>query len=150
MVNEIQFINYARNITGSAFIKNISLADNYSVINFYSSFYEYKKDNPNSLITKKDYTEYFRIGNKIEKILVIENIRLLRQFPTLVGAKMKLPFYGKTYSIEIDRASVNEYLGFKIEDLKIEDDFWTVGFVDPIVYNKQGIKDFINNFIKVN
>lgn len=149
MVNEIQFMNYARNITGSAFIKNISLADNYSVINFYSSFYEYKNNNHNSLITKKAYKEYFKIDKKIEKIFVIENVRLLRQFPTLFGAKMTLQFDGKTYSIDIDRASLNEYLGFKVEDLKKEDDSWTVGFVNPIGYDDKKRKEFMNKFGKV-
>ncbi|MFF5994303.1 hypothetical protein AAGS61_06050 [Lysinibacillus sp. KU-BSD001] len=145
-LDENELKDYASNITGSTFIKSISLADNYSVIEFYNNFEEYKNDNPDSLLKEDDYKGYFETGDAIEKILVIENVRLLRQFPALTGAKMTLPFEGKTYSIDMDRASVNDYLGFKVEDLKTEDDSWNSKFVDPIGYDNKKRKAFIEKF----
>lgn len=145
-VNEGELKNYASNITGRTFVKSIALMDNYSVINFYNNFKEYKNENPDSLLTEVDYKEYFSTGQAIEKILVIENIRLLRQFPGLAGAKMTLPFEGKTYSINIDRASINDYLGFKVEELKTEDDSWVTKFVNPVAYNEQKRKYIMEKF----
>ncbi|TYS66790.1 hypothetical protein FZD47_02565 [Bacillus infantis] len=124
----------------------MALEDNQSVINFYSNFEEFKSDNPDTQLNTEDYTGYFETGDAIKKILVIENVRLLRQFPTLDGAKMTLPFEGKTYSIDLNRKSVNDYLGFKVEDLSTEDDSWNEKFVDPIGYNEAKRNDFFDQF----
>lgn len=150
MTKTLRFVDIARNITGGTFVESIQLTDNYGIITFYSNFKEYKIDNPYSLITKKDYIKFFETAEQIEKILVIENISLLRQFPTLVGVKMTLQFDKKIYSMKIDRASVNDYLGFKIEDLKIEDGSWNSEFLNPIGYNDLERKNFIRKFGKVN
>lgn len=150
MTKVLRFVDYARNITGGTFVKSVELTGNYGIINFYSSFDEYKNDNPKSLLTEEDYKKHFETRGKIEKILVIENVRLLQQFPTLVGVKMRLQFDEKIYSMKIDRTSVNDYLGFKIEDLKIEDGSWNSEFLNPIGYNDRKRKDFIKKFGKVN
>ncbi|MGN7115001.1 hypothetical protein [Lysinibacillus odysseyi] len=149
-VDEKELQNYASNITGGTFLKSVALTDNYSVIDFYSTYEEYKQDNQESLITEEDYKGYFDTSESIEKILVIENVRLLRQFPGLAGAKMTLPFEGKTYSINLDRKSLNDYLGFKVEDLKTEDDSWTTKFVNPIGYDEQKRKELMEKFGTVN
>ena len=150
MTKATRFVDYARNIIGGTFVKSTELTGNYGIINFYSSFDEYKNDNPKSLLTEDDYKKHFETKEKIEKILVIENVRLLQQFPTLVGVKMKLQFDEKIYSMKIDRTSVNDYLGLKIEDLKIEDGSWNSEFLNPIGYNDRKRKDFIKKFGKVN
>lgn len=149
-VEEKELVAYATNITGGTFVKSISLIDNYSIIQFYNDYNEYKKSNPDSLLTEDDYQGYFDTEETIEKILVVENVRLLRQFPNLTGAKMTLPFKGKVYSIEMDREAVNDYLGFNVEELKTEDDSWTTKFVNPIGYDEAKRKDFMSKFAKVN
>ncbi|WP_374965891.1 hypothetical protein [Lysinibacillus sp. RS5] len=148
-VDENELKDYASNIKAGMFVKNISLTDNYSVIEYYANFDEYKIDNTDNYLTVDDYKIFFDTEETIEKILVIENVDLLRQFPELTGAKMTLPFDGKTYSIDIDRSSVNEYLGFKVEDLKTEDS-WTTKFVNPIGNDDQKRQDFMKKFGKIN
>ncbi|MGR5963098.1 hypothetical protein ACT7DN_30030 [Bacillus paranthracis] len=89
-------------------------------ITFHDSFASYKSAKPDSNVTEEQYKQYFSTGNAIEKMFVSEPARLLRQFPDLNTVKMTLPFDGKTYSTNLDRDSLNTYLGFKIEDLKVE------------------------------
>ncbi|EEM82323.1 hypothetical protein bthur0011_35380 [Bacillus thuringiensis serovar huazhongensis BGSC 4BD1] len=118
-------------------------------ITFHDSFASYKSAKPDSNVTEELYKQYFSTGDAIEKMFVSEPARLLRQFPDLNTVKMTLPFDGKTYSTNLDRNSLNTYLGFKIEDLKVEDKSWVKKFNDPYVYNKTKRKAFFTKFVTV-
>ncbi|KOO42687.1 hypothetical protein AMD01_16200 [Priestia koreensis] len=149
-VDQEAFKSYASNITGGTFIKNISVTDNKGLVEYYGSFEEYKQANPNSNLTETDYKGYFETGDAIEKILVSENTRLLRQFPELTATSMALPYGGKTYSIDLERKEVNEYLGFKVEELTPgADGSWNKDFNDPIVYDDANRKKFFGKFVEV-
>ncbi|MGN7403293.1 hypothetical protein ACTHO0_25925 [Cytobacillus praedii] len=140
--SNVEWLNWSR-------IKPLSVNFNLQIEKEYSkqsSFDEYKADNPDINLTVSDYTGYFETGEAIEKIMIVENVRLLRQFPTLDEAKMTLPYDNKTYSIEINRESVNEYLGFRVEELKTEDDSWNTKFLDPIGYDNSKRKAFFDKF----
>ncbi|OJD80051.1 hypothetical protein [Bacillus paramycoides] len=144
-----EFVSYAKNIRGSSFIKEMKLNNNEAEITFHDSFASYKSANPTSLNTEEQYKQYFSTGNTIEKIFVSEPARLLRQFPDLNAVKMTLPYEGKTYNINLDRKSLNTHLGFKIEDLKVEDKSWVKKFDDPYVYDKTKRKAFFTKFVTI-
>lgn len=148
-VTEDEFNEYAKNIRGGPFIKSISLIDNKGMIEYYGSYEEFKAAKPNSLLNKEDYTSYFDTGDAIEKLLVSEPVRLLSQFPSLEAISIHLPYDGKTYSIELKRQEVNEYLGFNVEKLSVSDGSWNEKFVDPIVYDERNREKFIDTFVKV-
>ncbi|PFX45903.1 hypothetical protein COL32_09745 [Bacillus pseudomycoides] len=118
-------------------------------ITFHDSFASYKSAKPDSNVTEELYKQYFSTGDAIEKMFVSEPARLLRQFPDLNVVKMTLPFEGKTYNINLDRKSLNSHLGFKIEDLKVEDKSWVKKFNDPYVYDKTKRKAFFTKFVVV-
>lgn len=144
-----EFISYAQNIRVGNFIKDVKLNNKEAEITFYDSFTSYKSTKPDSNVTEEQYKQYFSTGDAIEKMFVSEPARLLRQFPDLNTVKMTLPFDGKTYTTSLDRNSLNTYLGFKIEDLKVEDKSWVKKFNDPYVYDKTTRKAFFNKFITV-
>ncbi|MGK3612156.1 hypothetical protein [Bacillus cereus] len=144
-----EFISYAQNIRVGNFIKDVKLNNKEAEITFYYSFTSYKSTKPDSNVTEEQYKQYFSTGDAIEKMFVSEPARLLRQFPDLNTVKMTLPFDGKTYTTSLDRNSLNTYLGFKIEDLKVEDKSWVKKFNDPYVYDKTKRKAFFNKFITV-
>ncbi|MEE4561448.1 hypothetical protein [Paenibacillus polymyxa] len=148
-VDQSAFNQYASNITGRTFIKNISVKDNKGSINFYGTYSDYKKGNPSSLIKKEEYEDYFST-KEIQKILVGESARLLRQFPDLNAISIVLPFDGKTYSIDLDRSSLNNFLGYKIESLSTEDRTWNDKFSDPYIYDKTNRQKFFDTFVKIN
>ncbi|MGR5907544.1 hypothetical protein ACT7DL_10190 [Bacillus paranthracis] len=118
-------------------------------ITFHDSFASYKSAKPDSNVTEEQYKQYFSTGNAIEKMFVSEPARLLRQFPDLNTVKMTLPFDGKTYSTNLDRDSLNTYLGFKIEDLKVEDQSWNKKFNNPYVSDKAKRKVLFKKFVTV-
>ncbi|MDU8675342.1 hypothetical protein [Paenibacillus polymyxa] len=148
-VDQATFKQYASNITGRTFIKNISVKDNKGSIDFYGTYSNYKKENPSSLIKKEEYEDYFST-KEIQKILVGESARLLRQFPDLNAISIVLPFDGKTYSIDLDRSSLNNFLGYKIESLSTEDRSWNDKFSDPYIYDKSNRQKFFDTFVKIN
>lgn len=145
--NEI--VSYAKKIKGATFIKDIKVANNEAEILFYDSYESYQSENPKTKIAKGKYTEYFKADATVAKILVGEPARLLKQFSTLNKIKMVLPFEGKTYSINLDRTSLNSYIGFKIEDLKSEDKSWTEKFYDPYVNTADKRAAFFAKFVIV-
>ncbi|MEJ9236654.1 hypothetical protein P4K47_16575, partial [Bacillus cereus] len=144
-----EFTSYAQNIRGGNFIKDMKLNNKEAEITFHDSFASYKSAKPDSNVTEEQYKQYFSTGDAIEKMFVSEPARLLRQFPDLDTVKMTLPFDGKTYSTSLDRNSLNTYLGFKIEDLKVEDKSWVKKFNDPYVYDKTKRKTFLKKFVTV-
>ncbi|MFE4762221.1 hypothetical protein [Bacillus mycoides] len=144
-----EFTSYAQNIRGGNFIKDMKLNNKEAEITFHDSFASYKSAKPDSNVTEELFKQYFSTGDAIEKMFVSEPARLLRQFPDLNTVKMTLPFDGKTYSTSLDRNSLNSYLGFKIEDLKVEDKSWVKKFNDPYVYNKTKRKAFFKKFVTV-
>ncbi|PFW92242.1 amiloride-sensitive sodium channel family protein [Bacillus pseudomycoides] len=144
-----EFVSYAQNIRGGDFIKDMKLNNKEAEITFHDSFASYKSAKPDSNVTEELYKQYFSTGDAIEKMFVSEPARLLRQFPDLNVVKMTLPFEGKTYNINLDRKSLNSHLGFKIEDLKVEDKSWVKKFNDPYVYDKTKRKAFFTKFVVV-
>ncbi|MDY7994292.1 hypothetical protein UY286_26735, partial [Paenibacillus polymyxa] len=65
------------------------------------------------------------------------------------AVSMILPFDGKTYSIDVDRNSLNKFLGYKIESLSIKDGTWNDKFSDPYIYDKSNRQKFIDTFVKI-
>ncbi|MEB9439077.1 hypothetical protein P4I98_12530 [Bacillus cereus] len=144
-----EFTSYAQNIRGGNFIKDMKLNNKEAEITFHDSFASYKSAKSDSNVTEELYKQYFSTGDAIEKMFVSEPARLLRQFPDLNTVKITLPFNGKTYSTNLDRDSLNTYLGFKIEDLKVEDQSWGKKFNDQYVYNKSKRTKFFNHFVTI-
>ncbi len=144
--NETLFEAYAKNLTGGPFIKTVKLKDEKATIKYVKSYKEYKKLKPNSSLKESDYQDYFSTVDKIDKILVGESVRLLRQFPALKQVSIQLPFNGKTYSIKVERKQVNDYLGFKVEELRVDDGSWNNKFINPIVYQEEEREKFIDRF----
>lgn len=143
------FSAYTQNIKGGTFIKDIKLTNNEAEITYFDSYTSYKSQKPDSPVKEDSYKQYFATGDAIEKMFVSEPARLLRQFPDVNAVKMTLPYDGKTYSINLDRKSLNKYIGFKIESLQPEDQSWQKKFNDSYVYDKTKREKFFKNFVTV-
>jgi hypothetical protein len=148
-VDQEAFRAYAQNIMGRTFIKSISVTENKGLIEFYGSYDEFKQAKPDSPLTEEEYKGYFETGDAIEKIFVGENVRLLRQFPDLDSTSMVLPYGGKTYSTDLNRKEVNDYLGFKVEELSVEERTWHEKFSNPILGDDGKRKEFFDTFVEV-
>ncbi|MGG0754124.1 hypothetical protein [Brevibacillus laterosporus] len=147
-----RFPKYVKNIKGSPFIKSASLKDNEAIITYFSDseFEDYKKANPKSRVTLELMISYWEGGDAINKILMGEPIRLLREFPSLKSVTMSLNIKKKTYFVNIDRKTAEEYFKINLDELHADKslDKWRDKFVDPFVYTPTERKKFAEKFIK--
>ncbi|TRY24354.1 hypothetical protein FOI68_17020 [Brevibacillus sp. LEMMJ03] len=148
-----RFTKYAHDIKGGPFVKSAEITGNEARITYYSDseFEDYKKANPKSVVTKEQMIGYWTSGDAINKNLMSEPVRLLREFPWLAKVSMTLTLQGKTYSVEMDRKTVSDYFGIDLEELNADRSFelWNKKFVDPFVYTKEERQKFADKFIKV-
>lgn len=116
-------------IMGSAFIKSFNVFSTYDEykkvkVNYINDFNEYIIKSEDSKMTSDDYQQYFWTGDKINKILAIEPARILNKFPECDEVEINLPFNDKMNRVRIKRDLLNKYLGYKIEDLRLENRTW--------------------------
>lgn len=105
---KMAFKDYIRNIRGGVFLKEYKIEKDKGII-IYGDYKDYKKKQPESLMTENDYITYMSTGDLINKTLHIEPIRILREFPNLNEVTMILPFQGKKYTINVKRKSIEQY-----------------------------------------
>ncbi|MBY0052274.1 hypothetical protein H7K32_11385 [Brevibacillus agri] len=148
-----RFDEYAHDIKGGPFVKSAEITGNEAKVTYFSDteFEDYKKANPKSVVTKEEMLGYWTTGDAINKNLMSEPVRLLREFPKLEKVSMHLTLQGKTYSVEMTRQTVAEYFGIDLNELNADRSFelWNKKFVDPFVYTKEERQKFANKFIKV-
>lgn len=141
-------------LSGKTFIKSYAFADELKTlfIHFYNSYSEYKSENPNTLITEAQYLDYFGTFNKIEKWIVLEPARVLRDFKEIDCIEVTLPFEKDTYHATIHRYNLNKYLGFDITTIDPNDKSWQTLFSDVYGYgfNNSKRRDMFNHFTKKN
>jgi len=147
-VDKDSFEAYAASLTGGAFIQTTDLVEgNRAVIKYVDSFDQYKANKPSSSVTEDSYNSYFNTGDAIEKTMVGEPARLLKEFDGLESVSLTLPFHGKTYTTDITKEELNDYLGFNIDELN--DDTWRTKFSDKYIYNQTKRNAAFKQFVSV-
>jgi len=147
-VDTASFEAYATNLTGGTFIQTTDLVEgSRAVIKYVDSFDQYTTNKPNSSVTEDSYNSYFSSGDAIEKIMVGEPARLLKEFDGLESVSLTLPFRGKTYTTDITKEELNDYLGFNIDELN--DDTWRINFSDKYIYNQTERNAAFRRFVRV-
>lgn len=141
--------SYIGNLVGRTFIKSVAIENGIVNIFYYSNYEDYKSNNENSLISNKDYDEYFT-QNTIDKILVGEPVRILREFPFINNVYLALSLNETLFDVDVSREQLNEFLGYKIEKLSVIDDSWRVKFADVFIYNKKNREEYLKHFTRRN
>ncbi len=145
---------YAGILRGSSFIKDVNVGKNDISITFFSSFKQYKAANPQSQVTNSDYQDYFSTGDEINKILMEESTRLLKEFPAANEIKMTLPYGGDTYSIDLKKDEAEKfYGGVDFDTLKTSDPTggnaeWRAQISNKY-FNDSDRQRFVDQFVKV-
>ncbi|WP_226035418.1 helix-turn-helix domain-containing protein [Aquibacillus saliphilus] len=140
---------YIKNIQGGTFIKEINITKDSKMvqINYFDSFEEYINHNSQSKLDCNDYNNYFETGDKVNKILVEESVRLLRQFHFLESININIPYLDNEHIIKINRKELNDYLGYKVEDLEVQDRTWHTKFLEKHAYPKAQRDKFLSKFV---
>jgi hypothetical protein len=145
-----RFKTYAPNLRGGVFIESAEVDFNKAKI-VYETFAEYKKrKGDNTKITEDSYNQYWSTGDAINKVLMEEPVRLLREFPELSAVEMTITFNDKTYSVSIDRFTVEDYFDVDLTEIHKDssNELWRKKIVDPYIYNEKERAKYAKEFIK--
>ena len=110
---------------------------------YVKDYNEYKELNPQSSLTKSDLESYWESGDAIEKALVDGSVRLLRKMDFLEQTNITLPYKGTTYSISVNKAELEKFIGADLAQIVAN---WDELFSNPHVYTDDGRRKFFNKF----
>lgn len=133
---------FLENMTGRTFVKNAIYDDSNKTlfINFFNSYEEYLNLNPETPHDKDTYLNYFGSGKQIEKLIVLEPARILRDFEYVEYVSISLNFEGKQYDANVSRKDLNNLIGFDIRELSPDDSSWKTKFSDVYGYGLKNPK----------
>lgn len=133
--------DYLSLLVGAKFHKSYNFIPNdHLAVEYFSSYEEFKKANPESNVSKEDYENYYA-GSQEDKILVGEPIRILREFPEL----NKITFETPTKHIHVFRSKLNDYIGQDITKLVPKEEPW-IKLIEKYIYNKQEREKYLSHF----
>lgn len=109
-----RFNEFISNIRGAQFIKHADLKESKAIIEYVKDFAEYKAIHSESQLVESDYVQYWSSGDQINKTLMGESVRVLRDFPTVKSVNITIPFEGKRYMLDLDRETTEEYFNINL------------------------------------
>lgn len=112
-----RYKQYATRLRGGSFLKSAEIEGNSGSIEILASYEEFKKLEPASTIEEKQFNDYWNTGDAINKTLMEEPVRLLREFPELQKVDFTILSVGKTYTVELDRETAEQYFKVNLKDL---------------------------------
>lgn len=91
--------------------------------------------------------DYYESGDKANKILAVESVRIFREVPDLERLKITLPRDGKMQTLDVTRAQVEKYYEIDLSDLAADPSRWRESFIQPYD-NKTSRAGFVEQFAK--
>lgn len=149
--SELDRLNkYATQIRGGAFLKEVKVVENNATITLFGNYQDFKSLNTNSTISEKDFNDYWNTGDAINKALMEEPVRVLREFLALKQVRLLIVSAGKEYSSEIDRKTAEDYFQVNLEELNKDKnlDLWREKIVKPY-FNDAEREKYINKFVHI-
>ncbi|MDC0761715.1 hypothetical protein POF51_13495 [Brevibacillus sp. AG] len=141
-----RFKEYAPNLKGGQFITEAEIVNQDEAVITYADFATLKKTKPETGMTEADAKNYWESGDAINKALMEEPIRLLKEFPELQKVKVTLN-HGKKYTTEVDRATIEDYLKVNLVETKTDKDKWRNEIVNKF-FTKEERAKYIEKFVK--
>ena len=141
-------LDYTANITGAPFLKEVIVGDKNIDVQFHDTFESYKSAKPQSKVSKEDYIEYFSTGDQINKILMEESVRLLKQFTAADNVSITVPFEGKTYSVKLEKSVAETYFNVDFDTLNSDPEAWRSELSNKY-FNKKDRQAFVDEFVQV-
>ncbi|MEK2611110.1 hypothetical protein WLF18_18550 [Pseudomonas shirazensis] len=89
---------------------------------------------------------YYETGDKAHKIFAIDSVRVFRDVPKLERLMVTIPREGKTQTLDVTRAQVEQYYKISLSDLAPHTSKWREEFIQRYD-NKQSRADFVKKFV---
>ncbi|MBH3411457.1 hypothetical protein [Pseudomonas putida] len=90
--------------------------------------------------------DYYESGDKANKILAVESVRIFREVPDLERLKITIPRDGKAQTLDVTRAQVEKFYEISLSELAANPSSWRESFIQPHD-NKQSRADFVQKFV---
>ncbi|MET3828663.1 hypothetical protein ABIC86_000123 [Paenibacillus sp. DS2363] len=139
---------YTANIRGRTFVKEVLVGDHNINVVFHDTFENYKSANPQSGVSEEDYVQYFATGDEINKILMEESVRLLKQFIDADNIVITVPFEGKTHSVDLKKSVAETYFDVDFNTLNSDPEAWK-SELSSKYFNKNDRQKFVEEFVQV-
>ncbi|WDM87562.1 hypothetical protein LG197_23610 [Pseudomonas asiatica] len=89
--------------------------------------------------------DYYESGDKANKVLAIESVRIFREVPDLERLTVTLPREGKAQTLDVTRAQVEQYYKINLSELAGNPSAWREDFIQQ--YDNQSSRaKFVNTF----
>lgn len=116
-----QFKEYIPSIRGSSLIKVAEVKNqNEAHILYFPNFSEYRAANADAKLSEAEFKSYFPLVDTVNKALMEESLRLLREFPAITRITMEVPYSTQTYAINTSKRSIENYM--KVSFKKVHDE----------------------------
>ncbi|USG63975.1 hypothetical protein NDK47_17655 [Brevibacillus ruminantium] len=126
------------NIKGSIFIKDFSVSDSSVRVQYVKDYKEFKIIDPNGKTTEENYIGYWNSGDQINKVLMGEPIRILKDLPRVNDVEMILPFQSSVYKVKWTKRDAEKYFDIDFEMLSKDQtgNLFEKEFIDKYVYDR--------------
>ncbi|WP_293924330.1 hypothetical protein [Sphingobacterium sp. UBA6320] len=135
----------ASRLRGGGSIKSIELVGETVNIIYVSSYEEYKRLNPQSILTETDLSTYWESGDAIQKALIDGAVRIMKKLNFVNEVSIVLPYKNEVYEIFVVKSELEKFIGKDFETILKN---WDELFSDPYVYDKEGRHKFFQKFGK--
>lgn len=89
--------------------------------------------------------DYFESGDKANKVLAIESVRVFRDVPGLERLKLKVPQGATERVLDVSRADVESYYKVSFSEMNSDPNAWRTKFIQNYD-NKESRADFVERF----
>ena len=89
--------------------------------------------------------DYFESGDKANKVLAIESVRVFRDVPGLERLKLKVPQGATERVLDVSRADVESYYKVSFSEMNSDPNVWRTKFIQNYD-NKESRADFVDRF----
>lgn len=90
--------------------------------------------------------DYYESGDKANKILAVESVRIFREVPDLEQLTVTVPRDGKDQTLVVTRTQIEQYYKISLADLAADPSSWRETFIQPYD-NKKSRGDFVKKFV---
>ncbi|PLS18946.1 hypothetical protein CVD28_00670 [Bacillus sp. M6-12] len=142
-------------LEGTDFVKSVRYDSLNGYMEFLDSYEEFQTAYPDVKLTKETYDAYFNDEVNVQKMLVHESVRMLRNNPDTETLFVTLTTNTTAYKMELKYEELTKFLGFDVrtlieeENLSETEDAWKQQFVEKYVNNEEGRTNFFQTFVKV-
>lgn len=140
-INQIKLTNFCTGLRNGAFMKGVVFKQDIIFMQFVKDYQEFKKFYPGPGASEKEYGYAFEKVSEVEKMMAEIPFKLLKKFPKAKAVRVVLPLKGKTYTVDMNRKTLEEFTGSKFDNL-VND------FVKKYVSNAKERKTYFDKFVK--